>query len=114
MGTSGVRFYPERAIAPWRAVHNFGGFGDHVGYYDTEEEAVKGLNKYISSLSKIMPFRERKMLQIALKWQKDLISANLSKSDLSDKQIAGVLDVKTSVSDFISIHSRRLKNLKVN
>lgn len=96
--TRGVTFISARVKKPWRAKCHFNGKGHHVGYYDTEKEAIDALGEFLIRKTSVYSLTEITIATQALKCMLEMMKHEISNGTI-DKFMSGI-DRKTDVKLF--------------
>lgn len=108
----GVTYISSRKEAPWRAKHYCKGKEKHIGFYNTEEDAIEALTDFLNEKEQDYTEREKELSVQALKWVIELVKIKTADGTI-DKFMSDI-DIKTDDQLFSMFVSHNSKSKKEN
>lgn len=96
----GITFLDTRTKKKWRAKCHFNSKGHHIGYYDTQEEAIRARDEFLISHTSVYSLKEITIATQALKWLKSLYKEKYySLDDISEYTMNELMSKMNSKSE---------------
>ena len=81
----GITLIEARVKKQWRAKCYYGGKSYHVGYYDTEIDAINARDEFLAEKTSVYTLNERKVLSAAFNWYRAILIENPDHSGYIEK-----------------------------